>query len=365
MRIQHIFGRRGAQAARSRTILHVGGHKTGTSSMQAAFREGRDALRDAGIAFPELTKSDGGAQSHSEAALALTSGKPKHVAAATTRLAAARAAHEVPVTLFSSEELNRFVAAEDGVAGYPGQQALLNDYLGGTERYWARRAVYLERLRAAFGDPPPEIWITLRRQDSFAMSMYQQSVKNRRYVGLVREFAASNFALFDYERILDQWAAAFGTVRVFVYEDAANEEAGLIGTYLRALGAPDLARTIPQKRINTSAHPHVVEFLRRSNYYPVDRKELRVAISRWMRAHRAALGTERYVLLSTEERRAMLERFAAANARIRTRYGIETPGRTTLFPTITDDPRPVYPGLDDALFDVIARGAALAGPLYP
>ena len=125
----------------------------------------------------------------------------------------------IHTAVISSEELNRFVAGEEGQGGLRAQRAMLRDYHRGTERYWTARMAFLRRLRDAF-DRPPEVWITLRRPDRFCMSMYQQVVRNRPYIDPIEVFAASGFALFDYERQLDQWHEVFGSVRIFVYEDA-------------------------------------------------------------------------------------------------------------------------------------------------
>ncbi len=269
------------------------------------------------------------------------------------------------LTFLTNEEANRYVAVREGREGFEGQADLVLDYLAGSPRYWAARARMIGRLSEILDGFDVEIWITLRRPDAFCMSLHQQFVKMRAYVGTVGQFAESGRDLFDYARSVGQWADAFGQVRLFVYEDAARGPAGVTGAYLDALGLGEL---IPDARrmgaTNRSLHPYVTEFLRLTNYLELDKPALREALrsrldpSGWPEARSL-------VTLDVAAREAFNARWREGCEALRRRHGVPTPGRDTLFDWEVRDDRPVFEGLDMAVFEAMARQLDLQRKLLP
>lgn len=181
-----------------RVVLHVGSHKTGTSTLQKFLRENRALAEKHGVRFLKgITNRNGREHIHSVLAGFLASGSPKQVERAQDCLQAGlNAAGEVHTLFVSSEELNRFVLGRDGQVDIPAQADFIPNYMAGDEIYWDRRAQFIDRIAETLDGQDVEVWITLRRPDNFCMSMYQQMVRNRAYVRTIDEFAASNFALF-------------------------------------------------------------------------------------------------------------------------------------------------------------------------
>lgn len=349
-----------------RVILHVGSHKTGTSTLQKFLRENRPEVEGHGVRFLKgWSKAEGGEQSHNVLATHLASGAPRQNARARACIAEGLDDLGAGTLLISSEEFNRFVLGREGRPDIHAQTDFVRHYLAGDETYWAQRALFIDRVAEVFSGCRVEIWATLRRPDNFCMSMYQQTVRNRAYVGTMNDFAASNFALFQYRRLLEQWARHF-PVRVFVYEDLLRAHGDLTLAFLDALGLEALrARAETAPRVNTASHPHVIEFLRRTNYFPLDKAALRRKLGKVASGMREWPPAKGVVAMPPDRRHAFNDRFASDCAAIREAYAVTTPGRETLFDGEIDDERPVYPGMDQETYERLARAVGLVDPVFP
>ena len=344
-----------------RLVLHVGAHKTGTSSLQRVLRLHREDAARLGVIAPAFGVDPfEQEQGHEQFVRDAASGRPGQRDRA--RAFVHRRLEEAPggaLTLLTAEAANRFVVAQKGAEGFAGQRAFAADYERGTPRYWRRRARFVARLARMLEPFDVEIWMTLRRPDSFCMSMYQQVVRMRRYTGTAAAFAASSHALFDYGRLVRQWARAFGRVRVFVHEDAARGPAGVAGAYLEALGLGTLVEEAERLGpANESMHPYVTEFLRRTNHLELDKRALLPALA--SRLDRTGWpGARTWALLDAGAREAFNAARRDDCEALRRAHGVPTPGRGTLFDWEVRDARPVFDGLDDARLGAMARQVGL------
>lgn len=344
-----------------RVILHAGLPKTGTSAFQTWVRRNRDALRAAtGIRYARF-RIGGKDIAHNDMALRIGTGRPK--ARAELRAALRRALAEAgpdETLLVSAEDLSKYVLADPGESGLAAFRRLAPAFHYGQDAYWTARRRYVAGLAELFEGTRPEIWMTVRRQDSFCASLYRQSVRNRPYVGTPADMAASDLAFFDYLRVYRDWRAAFDDVRLFVYEDHAARPGRIVDGYLEALGAgADLRATIDGRSVNTSPHPDILEFMRRANHFPIDRPAVWTALLDWARARGLDAAGSEFDLLAPEARAALLARYADRNAELRAVSGVATPGRTTLFPDPEPSGRPLYGGLADETFEEICRALRL------
>ena len=344
---------------RSRLILHVGLPKTGTSSVQSVFRKHRERLGSAGICFPEHYDSRGNDVVHGVAALALASGVRKQRERGEGFFRKAVDAMESHHTvLVSSEDLSKYCSVDDGAPALEGFRAMQMDYHHGTSLYWERRHDYLRRLADAIGDAPTEVWITLRRQDSLCTSIYKQAVLNRRYVGTPSDLARSDFPLFDFYRLTGAWAQHF-PVRVFVYEDSAASDGGVAEPYFDALGISSIVSPNTVARTNQAVHPDMIEACRRLNYFPIDKGEVWKRLRQWGRHDPLVRAGGKFDLLANREREEILGRYADGNEHVRQRFGVETPGRASLFPEIGETGRELYPGMEQERFESICLALEL------
>jgi hypothetical protein len=329
-----------------KTIIHIGTHKTGTSALQGFLAQHRDDLRNNGLSYPGRKLSgEPMSTAHNFLALGLASG-------------AVAAAGDAKVLFLSSEEFNRYVLAPNGTFAEQAQVDMQDAYFAGSDKYWHARRAYLSRLQEVFDGLDAELWITLRRPDNFCVSMYQQVVRMRRYTKTVSEFSKSDFPLFHYEKQLDQWSAFFPNIKVFVYEDDLEETGGSVGAYIKRLGNPIGATALRDaKFVNTASHPHMIDYLRLTNYFPLRKLAMRNNLTKWGATARDPMFEERWDMLSVAERDAVIQRFSAANARIKQKFNVQVSGRDTLFPSEIVARGPKYPGLTMAQFEKLAVAA--------
>ena len=231
-----------------KTILHVGMHKTATTTFQQWLYENRDALREKGIFYPD-TSEFGVQQRYGHNRLAqLISMEPKEGARVVRKLRR-RAAEQVsgdPTLLISAEALSsRVDTAREAVRG----------------RDRARNA-YVKRLANHFG-PEARICIVLRRPDSFAESLHQQRVRKTRYAQTLAELAASD-PLLDYSGQIALWQSAFDDVKVCLFEDLIADPLGAAPALAGELGLPQELPVAPT-RMNDGLHPVLTEFKRLRN----------------------------------------------------------------------------------------------------
>ena len=242
-----------------RLILHIGTHKTGTTSIQKYCAGNRAALRAQGLWYPDydLIGMEGHYAHHhlvnALAGLPTSRGLSDDAFAFFARLRAR--AQKDETVLISAEPFWRHVA--------PPVALLENEYDadGGADTYWSRRHAFVERVREAAGDA--EIVVVLRRQDDCAVSMFKERVKGTSYCDPFESFVtafAHRFAYFDQVAV---WKAFFDRVRVLVYDDlmAGND---LVSEFFQALEIPIQVVGAAGRR-NPALGNDLIEFKRRLN----------------------------------------------------------------------------------------------------
>lgn len=206
-------------------ILHVGTHKTGTTSIQAFARRHRVALRARGLWYPGFEDIGLRAQdAHHRLAQAF---------AATARS---------PITI---EEADAFLKHVRG-AKRPGEVVLLS-----AESFYGqlcdlndeRGAALIEQVRRRLEGDDVRVVMVVRPQWDFARSLYQERVKAGRYPYDFAEYLARDRRWFEYHRGACALARAFDPVHVWRFDDLA--EGGLVRTFFMRLGVDvsDLAST--------------------------------------------------------------------------------------------------------------------------
>ncbi|MGJ8598213.1 hypothetical protein [Sulfitobacter sp.] len=219
---------------RPRLVLHVGTHKTGTTSIQSALRESRETLRAARICYPDPNREPfPELPAHNFIYSAMMNG-PKAMAAERARIMAEFRAARADCLILSEECL-----------GLP-----------------------LDEIQEFF-DPWRETFdITivcfLRRQDRYAESLFSQYVRERRDIaaGTIADFLAvpKIAARFDYDTNLKRWDD-FGPVHAVNYDQFKGDT--LHVPVLQAAGT-NLGIT-PPPRTNVSPRTGVIEVIRHLN----------------------------------------------------------------------------------------------------
>lgn len=277
--------------------LHIGAHRTATTSIQGYLFANREALRRQGILYPN------GVRRHDALLRALQSGR-RDIDAVAAELERRAASHPDPI--------HTIVLSDEDVCMRPDLAVL-----AGFARQFDLRVVY-----------------ALRRQDLWLESWYLQNIKfqwQEKYAHLAFEdFLAlrGDFPWIDYDSYVARLEGIFGAenVTTYVYETGQMPD-GPVAAFCEAIGLTDRDGLTEPPHENPSFSPAMSEFLR---CLPLDRAkpELRLMLTR------ACLEVDEQVLgntgrasariLSHAQRLELMEEYAAGNrALARRRFGRE------------------------------------------
>lgn len=223
--------------------LHIGYHKTATTSLQEFFCANEDGLRESGINY---AKSGRNAGSHGLLALCLhrESDKKEQAQQLWSELLEEVQSSEAGATLVSSEA---FLEASDVIP-----EALAN--------------IVADQASV-------EIICYVRPQWEWVESVFNEVVKDdyRRETGNIlclREVAGGSI---DYFSTLKLWADAFGAHNLHVrpFQKSRFSGGSVFSDFLTILGNPVLENPKLPTPKNVSLHPTYIEFLRRCNLVPM------------------------------------------------------------------------------------------------
>lgn len=212
--------------------LHIGLHKTGTSSLQSFLSANRPVFEAGGYAIPQAGWLDG---AHHNIPLEILR-KPKFDAALGGLQAALPQIDSQPNALLSSEEFEFL------------------DLSG------------VKQLREGLGDRPVGVIVYLRRQDALIASTYAQQIKMGARLGSFEDYVTSSLyhPRFDLFMLLMRWSHVFGREAVragVICEETSGDR--LFDDFMAKLGASDLKVAKPDKLFNPSPAWAEVELLRR------------------------------------------------------------------------------------------------------
>lgn len=221
----------------ARLILHIGTHKTATTSIQKYLSEHREALAARGVFYPSydlIGKKPHYA--HLGMINALSGQHRSYTASDAKRFfrEVVERSVDYDTTIISAEPIYRHVDAEGGAPNYA------------PETYWASRKAYIARLRDLFG--PAEIVVVFRRQAEYAQSLYQEHVKVTRYRSPFREFLSDFWFHFVFADQVRAWADAFPVVRAMTFEKL-TQTGDPVGEFARLLQLP-VDGLAPARRFN-------------------------------------------------------------------------------------------------------------------
>jgi hypothetical protein len=208
-------------------VLHVGTHKTGTTTLQGALFEKREALKEKGIYYPSGWEVFGGnrelpsARAHFRFAEALT----KTDAASAEKIARFRehilaAATQYRHVVLSAESFYRHIFPDHG------QKVAAQAKYDLHEAYLDRLAGFVEGLDSC-------AVIYFRRPDAFAESMYAESAVNSMNSAPFEKFITADRMRYDYKFHLDALRRRFAT-RALCFEGAVGT--GLLASFFEVLG---------------------------------------------------------------------------------------------------------------------------------
>lgn len=306
-------------------LLHIGTHKTGTTSLQHFLTLNRDVLRAHGYFYPENKDS---AYVFNFLASNLAHGKE-----AQTRDFMAKAQQEA-----REDDCHTVVISAES---FYAMTAFFVDIQGlGRGDYWEHEARLVRAMREACGGYDKiSIVCYVRPQDEFSFSLYNQFVKNSQ--GIYDDYKTAMEKIrnvFDYEQHIRIWGREFPQAKISVKNYTAHKD-DLIEDFCTSFLNEALYRVADKKEFqsNTRLSRDVLEFKRIFNRTKPDRALAYVA-SRTLReisdSYPDKAGYQTFS--SREERVAFFEPFEAGNKII-----------VSDLPAVTKQPEQTYTGLSD------------------
>jgi len=199
--------------------LHIGTHKTATTSLQHFFHNNSAKLAERGISYPSYRIV--GCMNH-YAHLGMANALVGHHDLYSRDDAkrffreVSRRARDHDITILSGEPFYRQM--DSSAVSSPGDPI---------EDYWRARKAYIAQVAELL--PDAEIVVVFRRQAEFAESLYQETIKKTVRFHTFREYLKSNWYHFEYANQADAWAEAFPALSMLTFEE------------LCAQGSPEMA----------------------------------------------------------------------------------------------------------------------------
>ncbi len=287
--------------------LHIGTHKTGSTSIQRLLWENRDKLAAQGILYPDLRMGGFG---HHDLALATGQGP--------------RSPRNAERIHYWIEQVAALARGEmPGEAGSGTGSRSVHTVVLSSEEFESVQEIGEIRRLADYFDV--SVVVYLRKQDHYLESAYNQNVRmyEQRFPGSIYQFAFSfnPFARFNYRSLLERWADCFGPERLVVRPYGTSAVgADVRMDFLRIVGADTAGLYFPgreSERDNVSLQAEAMPYLARINEVslpaPVHRQvmqTLQVVVP----------GSSNGRLLRHDESERFYRSFADSNAEVFQRY---------------------------------------------
>ena len=313
-------------------FLHIGTHKTGSTSVQHFLHDNTDRLRSHGFLYPsshllECAHHRFGTTLLRDAGLSIlkndaSSGAQSYSQAEPVALADLRLWPDLKEEVEQTDCSYVIISSE--------------------EFEWVTQPEVIPRL---LGNHNYKIVVCLRRQDHYLESVYQTFVKNKnvrlkaepaKWIGKV----VSGTGFHDYFNLLERWAAVFGKENILpiVFEDAIINR--LEVEFLRTIGVDDAAAhdfVLPEEswllEQRKSLDNRCLEFLRLCNQQSLDAKKHEAIVAALMLVSDAFRERRSYNkdILDVKQRSIILDSVRDSNQKLLKKY---FPGRQRMFPEL-------------------------------
>jgi len=283
-------------------FLHIGIHKTGTTTIQSFLSKNGNSLLQEGVFYPReqwihhrLVSSD------SEG-----------------------------LACISERNESYWRSLKKNIEGSGATSAVLSSE-GFSKGYAGTRPEYIESVCEHLKEYDPRIIVYLRRQDSFFESMYTQVIKTGNRQG----FSSLNDMLdridLDYEKMLAKWSAVFGKENMYVRVFERDEGCDVVANFLEALGLEDTSKFEMLSRTHMKPGIHHLRALTYVRESLRDSPEIGVAkqiLTPFVRATRHWPRDREYRLIPYETARSILDKYRESNNTVAEEY---LGGRESLF----------------------------------
>ncbi len=273
--------------------LHIGYHKTASTSLQAFCVANQAALAAEGILYPQTGRAG-----------------DQHGALA-----------------------NSFKAEATPAAQQTAAESLL---LEAKTKGFARLLVSSECFVEAKEVPanlarwlPPDqhqirVLVYLRRQDDWIQSVYNEVTKDRyrRFDGDLWELRELRQGFADYQEMIQLWANAFGSSAITLrpFETGQFPPGGVYEDFCQAWGWEFSRLQLPLDEKNKSMQPDFIEFLRRCNRIRFTQPEHQRLVTALQALSDQDPNPNKQGLLTLHQKRELLRNFAPGNQALARQY---------------------------------------------
>lgn len=270
-------------------LIHIGSHKTGTTTIQNALRELSKKKQYDNWTYIKSPKSAANIMCSQQYDSSVVS----------------RFRHELQKKIGRKKPSEYWVLSSEALIGNP-NQGYLNS------------GIAAKMLRDATQGYKVKIVVYLRRQDDFAESMYTQNIHEGESLGFDEFIKGFNSVdSLNYTRILGDFADAFGDENLIVksYHDASDK--GILLDFGEIINCTSLVNA-SNKRKNPSYSRQALELAKLCNS-ELDRtkqRSLRTVLQSTMAKNRG----EQFSFFSLDDRAEFLDKYETSNREITKRY---------------------------------------------
>lgn len=224
-------------------VIHIGLHKTGTSSIQKFLHVNQEALLEQGILYPEAgrRKEENGRQHKHHLFLAWSIVR--------------RYAQKYNIELCDHwwTELRKEIESKS-----PRRVILSSEF------FWWATDEEIQRIQSLTKDYAAEVTLYVRNPFDLAISLYKQGVKTGSISSDLTDHFMERLLLYDYESTACRWERVFGRkqVSVHIYE---KEKCNLIRHFADTAGIRWSSGLAIPSRINVSPSDGVIHLIRWMN----------------------------------------------------------------------------------------------------
>ncbi len=221
-------------------FLHIGTHKTGTTSLQVFLRESENALARQGILVPD-------------------SGSPKGKS-----YNVSCGHHELAWYLLGKHNTNSdasWTALSSEIAQYNGEKVVVS-----AEAFDNLTTSHIVRIKKYLSGHDIYPVIYLRNPLSYMVSAYKQRIKMGTYSGTLRKYFKEHIDNVDYEKLVGAWISELGkdNLRIRIFDKAKHR--GIEKDFCDVIGADFIElKNHVQKRANISPTDRDIQIMRRIN----------------------------------------------------------------------------------------------------
>ncbi|MGB5714316.1 MAG: hypothetical protein WBM44_25820 [Waterburya sp.] len=293
---------------KAQLFIHIGTHKTGTTSIERVLRQYRNELRKEGLVYLPLPPEVNQFQPLKELDVEIIKSYKKNLN------------RQIKENQRRENRDIRFLMSYEGFSGNP-----LTGY--------NNAGIIAEHLKQITDNMDVCIIVYLRRQDNFLESMYTQEVHEGESYSFESFLENSSAFSFDWERFLSCYCDHFGRENIVVrrYDKAFLPESdSLLKDFFNILGI-DIQKIVSQNNIpalNRGYSRDTLEIARLSNPYlnRVERRRLR----RILQQTSSKKSFERYSYWSDDDKDRFFAQYSESNGAVAREYFNEASG--LLFP---------------------------------